>query len=182
MTVLELLAASLAWDGSTSRCVCAWINPVVRWVDGFIRTSGFAGCLAVVAAYIAYRGASQSRAAEDRRAEELRESEEERSREARWWEQARWAADLVVDGLRPASSPEQLDAPDRFHQLKRGLSRRLGVQDPEIIEDEAVQDDPALLVGIRALVHLSDQQQDFEATEFALGVLAQFWPPIDTNP
>lgn len=63
-----------------------WVVDVASWIDGWIRTPGFGGATAVVAAGLAYRGAARSRRSEDVRA-----------REQRWWEQARWAGDLLTE-------------------------------------------------------------------------------------
>lgn len=63
-----------------------WSRDVLVWLNGWIRTPGFGGAAAVMAAVLAYRGAARSRSSEDSRA-----------REQRWWEQARWAGDLLTE-------------------------------------------------------------------------------------
>lgn len=57
--------------------------PEVDW-ETFLRSPGFGGTAAVVAALIAFWAAARSRRAEN-----------ERARETRWWEQARWAVELI---------------------------------------------------------------------------------------
>lgn len=72
-----------------------WIPSTIAWIDAWIRTPGFGGAAAVVAALIAYRGAARSRLSEDARAVKNRDDENKRALEARWWEQARWTVRLL---------------------------------------------------------------------------------------
>ncbi len=64
--------------GSVKPGLMALGVPEVDW-ESFLRSPGFGGTAAVVAAPIAFWAAARSRRAEN-----------ERAREARWWEQARW--------------------------------------------------------------------------------------------
>lgn len=61
------------------------MTSVLEWLDEWIRTPGFGGAAAVVAACVALWGATR-----ERRSSEIRE------RETRWWEQARWATSLLT--------------------------------------------------------------------------------------
>jgi len=58
---------------------------MLQWVDEWIRTPGFGGAAAVVAALLAYSGAARERRGADARATE-----------DRWWAQARWASGLIM--------------------------------------------------------------------------------------
>lgn len=154
-------------------CLCSILSPVIGWLDGFIRTPGFAGLAALGAAIIAYRGARESREAEDDRARESRSAEDERARqsreadsrlarqgreaeskrarEARWWEQARWAADRVREDAARGRVPGR---------------------------------DEELAVGQIALAHLLVAAEGTDAREFASQLMAYFLRPttVDSSP
>lgn len=78
----------------------AWLmdwGSVGHWVDSFVRSSGFGGLAAVVAASVAYRAAT--RAADQQRDTAARD---------RWWDQAKWAFDRLDAPATQASALEAL--------------------------------------------------------------------------
>lgn len=58
---------------------------MLEWLDAWVRTPGFGGAAAVLAACLAFWGSTKQR-----------HSSEARDREVRWWEQARWATSLLT--------------------------------------------------------------------------------------
>lgn len=97
LAVLVATAAVLAgvhWDW-------AWLPPLGRWIDGFVRTPGFGALAAVLAATIAYRGVTR-RIAHDRQVENEHRADEVSTAER----QQRWEAIMWVYGNIDTADPK----------------------------------------------------------------------------
>lgn len=73
----------------------AWLGPVDRWLDAFVRSAGFGALAALVAAVIAYRGVAH-RIFLDRDLEATRRMDAVESAErTRRWEMIMWVYDNI---------------------------------------------------------------------------------------
>lgn len=73
------------------------MNGVVGWLSDWLRSPGFGGLAAVVAATIAYRAASRAAAVSRASATADRQQRDRSERKSQWWKRAEWALDLTLD-------------------------------------------------------------------------------------
>ncbi|WP_413450374.1 hypothetical protein AA0Y32_06860 [Georgenia phoenicis] len=87
------LVGAAVWAGVTFDW--AWLPPFGRWLDGFVKSSGFGALAALTAAVIAYRGVIQ-RIGVDRQMEvERRADAGESAERARHWQMLLWVYDNI---------------------------------------------------------------------------------------
>lgn len=83
----------------------AWLPPLGRWLDGFVRTAGFGAMAGLAAAVIAYRGVT-SRISVDRQLEERRRADAVESADrTRRWEMLMWVYNHIDD---ETSDPDRM--------------------------------------------------------------------------
>ncbi len=72
------------------------MTDVGHWLSAWIRSSGFGGVAALLAAAIAYRAARRAASVQRDNARDDRVQRERAERKNQWWLRAQWALDLTL--------------------------------------------------------------------------------------
>lgn len=73
------------------------MSDVGQWISEWVRSPGFGGVAALVAAVIAYRAARRAAAVQRANANDDRDQRERAERKNQWWLRAQWALDRTLD-------------------------------------------------------------------------------------
>jgi len=72
------------------------VTELGHWLSAWIRSPGFGGVAALVAAVIAYRAARRAAVVQKSNADGDRTQRERSERKNQWWQRAQWALDLTL--------------------------------------------------------------------------------------